>query len=239
MEKYWNIFCHRDTLNCVLESKCIPCLYKIFPAGIKDTDILERDIGAQFPPNQRPEMCPRANIGSRRLGLHCGLYSKNNRVLTLGDGDFSFSLALSTVLGKNITATSYEPLESVSVTYPTGERNIQSLKANHVLVLHQVDASNLSQCSELENCLFDVIVWNFPCVGVPTAMGADGQVTHLEENIDMLRRFFSNISPYIDIEGKGEVHLTHKTVEPFSWWNITEIAETCGFDWLGSVVFDR
>jgi hypothetical protein len=74
-------YIHIATLQCALTLNCIPCHYKIFPLGSYCSVIL--------PPNQRPEQCTRA-----KSGLYNGLYKPTHRVLTLGDGDFSFSLCI-------------------------------------------------------------------------------------------------------------------------------------------------
>lgn len=47
------------------------------------------------------------------------------------------------------------------------------------------------------------------------------------------------VGRYLSLEGPREVHLTHKTIEPFSWWNISELAGECGYSLLGALLFDR
>ena len=92
---------------------------------------------------------------------------------------------------------------------------------------------------------FDRVVWNFPCVpppeegeggsgegegegeGTTSASGAgageDGQSRELEANKELLRSFFRSCRPLLR-NGGGEVHVVHKTREPFSWWNIPRLA---------------
>ncbi len=37
----------------------------------------------------------------------------------------------------------------------------------------------------------------------------------------------------------SQVHVTHKTIEPFCWWNILDLAEKNELKYIGSIIFDR
>jgi 25S rRNA (uracil2634-N3)-methyltransferase len=223
-------FVHQDTIQCAYKNSCVPCFYKLFPLW-KSKKI----------PNQRPEMCPR----SRNQEFVRGLYSPNKKVLTVGDGDFSFSISLSNGLRAdsdqpiNCVASSYESGETVRSVYPTASENIQKLRARGVPVLHDVDSTSLETVPFLSlehRQSFDIIVWNFPCKRAE--FGADAQVDDIEENKELLRGFFRSSSAFLRSD-RSEVHVTHKTFEPFCWWNILEIAQECGFSCEGTMVFDR
>ena len=227
------IYVHIDTFNCALNG-CVACFYKINPFGIwVDSNSVEYPIV----PNIRPELCTRS-----KSELYRGLYSSKHRILTLGDGDFSFSLAIARNIGKNcskkLVCTSHESYESVCNVYSTSHEILEELNSLKVNVYHEIDATNIS--IEGPNCLpftsYDRIVWNFPCVRV-NSKGFDGQTKELEENINLLRNFFIQASKIIT--ENGEIHVTHKTFEPFCWWNIVEIAKECNFIHMGSIVFDR
>lgn len=137
-------------------------------------------------------------------------------------------------------------MDSVLSIYPTGCGNLQRLNELNITVKHSIDAANLAESFQSSNLkhsdlLFDLVIWNFPCVAARN--GADGQATELEENKILLRKFFQNIHSYLKhdpVRGRfGAVHVTHKTIEPFSWWGIENIAEESGFRFRGAVVFDR
>jgi 25S rRNA (uracil2634-N3)-methyltransferase len=189
----------------------------------------------KLPPNQRPEACPRSK-GS----IYDGLYTSNDRVLTLGDGDFSFSLSVARGVelfdGGCLIATSHESKETILSTYPLSLEILNNLKKCGVKTMHNVDATNLLLTEFLKDKIFDFIVWNFPCVRA--SGGADGQATEIEENKSLLRRFFHSASKYLDERG-GQLHIAHKTIEPFSWWGIEGLAEECGYISCGTIVFDR
>ncbi|TMW56687.1 hypothetical protein Poli38472_006697 [Pythium oligandrum] len=227
-----NLYVHKDTLACALVQRCRPCCYKI---------VLHPRPGLL--PNQRPEMCPRlAGTESKEaetpaaIGLCDETHVK--RILTVGDGNFSFSLALARAFqkteGVTLVVTSHESRESVIETYPDGERILTELAAmQHVEVQHGVDATSSSQMHAFGQ--FDRILWNFPCVRVP--QGKDGQNEEMELNKKLLSDFFGHISKMLT--STGEVHVTHKTKPPFSQWGIEEIAAGQGLRHAQSVVFDR
>jgi 25S rRNA (uracil2634-N3)-methyltransferase len=52
--------------------------------------------------------------------LNAGLYKRSQRILLVGEGDFSFTLALATVIGgSGIVATSYDSASDVATKYPS------------------------------------------------------------------------------------------------------------------------
>jgi 25S rRNA (uracil2634-N3)-methyltransferase len=244
---------NKETLHCATDYGCIPCTYKLFPRGFDGCPSNQRyyiAIDIEFPKlmidhQNRPEMCIRAKQLNPSMSSSVGLYRIGQRILTVGDGDFTFSSCLASYLRRkdipedskaSIIATSYETKESVLKTYPTSSSTLANIEASGALVLHGIDARNLPEHAALNGKVFDVIVWNFPCKGVPA--GLDGQVDEIEENRDMLRSFFSSCGEVIN-PASGEVHITHKTLEPFSWWKLAEIAESCGWRHEASIIFDK
>ncbi|KAJ0398184.1 hypothetical protein P43SY_000553 [Pythium insidiosum] len=224
---------HPDTLACALMQRCRPCCYKI---------VLHSRAGLL--PNQRPEMCPRmAATGKRKRVI--GLYDAQHvaRILTVGDGNFSFSLALARALQGDddgaapveLVVTSHESRDSVVETYPDGARILEELASMpHVQVHHGVDATDAAQMQALGT--FDRVLWNFPCVRVPR--GQDGQNEEMELNKALLSSFFGHVAAMLT-PGRGQVHVTHKTKPPYSQWGIEALAEAKGLVHVRSVVFDR
>jgi 25S rRNA (uracil2634-N3)-methyltransferase len=231
---------HPATLACALTARCVPCLYKLFPDGVV--------CSKKLPPNQRPENCPRA-AGAR----YEGLYTAQHRLLTVGDGDFSFSLSIARGVGAagaaggQLTATSHESLEQLHVTYgAVGVADkLDELRRLGAVVRHGVDATDLA-ASPTVTGPFDVIAWNFPCVRAPKGDGSDGQAAEIDVNKQLLRGFFRSARAYLAphqggrMSGPpGQLHVAHKTIEPFSWWGIEALAAECGFAHVLSVAFDR
>lgn len=168
----------RSTLRCA-HGGCVPCSYKLVlhappaPAAVA------------LQQNQRPEMCPRAALTAAPAPTpgdprrRCGLYDDRMHVLTVGDGDFSFSLALARALcpeggggpagGGGLVATSHESAASVLSVYPNAAETLAELKRRGVAVFHDVDATDLQSTlpahSLPQGGAFHRVVWNFPCVG--------------------------------------------------------------------------
>ncbi|KAG7391865.1 hypothetical protein PHYPSEUDO_003071 [Phytophthora pseudosyringae] len=226
---------HRDTLRCAL-TRCIACCYKI---------VLHSRPGLL--PNVRPEMClrlaapsddqePSAQAAGHRVGLYNA--AQVTRILTVGDGNFSYSLALARALGPDsgvqLVATSHEGKKTVLETYPDGEKILKELNAMpHVTVQHEVDATDAEQMKLLGQ--FDRVIWNFPCVRAPR--GEDGQNQEMESNKTLLSDFFAHVAQILT--PTGEVHVTHKTKKPFGQWGIENIAKTNKLRHQQSIVFDR
>lgn len=237
-QSYDDVFASIETVECA-ENRCIPCIYKIFPSGSLPPDFKkkkEMQMEMKLPPNVRPEMCPRFKLGS-----YCGLYSESFKLLTVGDGDLSFSLSIANYLfekqghARNLTATTHESYESIVRTYVNGALNVRLLTKLGAMVHHGVDATNLASTDALQGEKYDFVTWNFPCIRI--SKGADGQVSELEANINLMRSFFRNVGNYLTVS--GEVHVAHKTIEPFSWWNIKELAKESNFQCNFSIIFDR
>jgi len=225
------LFIHPSTLACAVDKQCVPCLYKVSPLGTFGE--------LKAPPNGRPEQCPRSKGGYASIKSSAsdsgygGLYRDDTyeSILAVGDGDFSFSLSLAKGFAEagskcKLVASSHESYESVRKTYSDADATLAELKSLGVEVLHGVDATALHESPDIGSKRFDVIIWNFPCVGVAEkklpveytagAQGPDGQAGEVELNKQLMRDFFKNAANSITCN-TGEVHIVHKTFEPFSW----------------------
>lgn len=248
------LFVHKDTLRCAEKNRCRVCCYKIVLYGRPG-----------LLPNVRPEQCPRmpkpfkeaddddkdetsspAAEDADSSDVSIGIYDAKQvkRILTVGDGNFSYSLALANAFKSvatdanervELVATSHESRDTIVETYPDSERILSELHAmkSHVQVHHEIDATNATQMQALGK--FDRVIWNFPCVRAPR--GEDGQNKEMEANKQLLADFFAHVGDMLT--ATGEVHVTHKTKPPFGQWGIESIAEKNMLRHVRSVIFDR
>jgi 25S rRNA (uracil2634-N3)-methyltransferase len=213
------VFAMSETLCCA-RSGCMPCRAKIL--------INAGELGPV--PSARPETCPRIarpppqRGGGGARAARIGLYRRGQRILTVGDGDFTFSLALARALGGRVVATSHESLHSLRAVYGQAcMDSIAELKQLGCEVAHGVDAADLAaalpaRCRPADGMgTFDVVVWNFPCVVRDAAGavleqaggGADARGSaELAQNRELVARFVASAAS--ECNAHGEVHITHK-----------------------------
>lgn len=258
------LYVHSDTLQCTLKHRCIPCSYKI---------IIHRPRGASCQPNQRPERCPRfrphfdpeTNNNNNNGSGHSPLLS-NRLTLIVGDGNFSYSLALvrqlhssttrttasdSSTTTSTLIATSHESKDSIIQTYPDGAEILSQLLETaagsssdlvHIQVKHEIDATNESHLRSLLPKTNDQNHPGFDLIVwnfpcIRVDQGLDGQNQEMEQNKTLLREFFRSSQSVLKVD--GEIHVTHKTKAPFGQWNIVRLAQEAGLVYSHSTVFDR
>ncbi|KAM0915782.1 hypothetical protein ACQ4PT_010604 [Festuca glaucescens] len=148
-------------------------------------------------------------------------YSSAQGILIVGDGDFSFSLALATAFGsgENLVATSLDSYGALTRKYGKAEANVTELKRLGATVLHGVDAKTMKLHSCLKMRRFDRIVFNFPHAGFN---GKEDHLHVINAHKQLVHRFFANarhlLRPY------GETHVSHKTGLPYDTWDIEQLA---------------
>ncbi|DBA02234.1 TPA: hypothetical protein N0F65_007644 [Lagenidium giganteum] len=153
-------------------------------------------------------------------------------VLTLGDGNFSYSLALQKKQLQKIalTATSFDTLDELRRKYPETERICAQLRELNAHVLHGIDATNVRV--SLSNCIasinestevggakalqvFDRVVFNHPHCG--------------EENVkrhrSLLSHFFASAQDVLAVD--GELHVTLAADQPENWQAVERAAWAC------------
>lgn len=221
------------TVYCALHH-CIPCAYKIATFDVALDSSFCKEV-----PNQRPEVCPRTqqkpgSTSSALLG-----YEQGMKVLTVGDGDFSFSLALARS-GCHVTATSYESKETLQNVYSSVQIDdtLAELESLGSEMAYRVDGTNLKGTlpAAMANRTFQRIVWNFPCSAI--AKGRDGQNQEMDHNLNLVRAFVDNARHFCN---NGQIHFNHKTKPPFNQWRIDDVVVSAADNvrYLGRVVLDR
>lgn len=219
-----DLFCLSSTAICATFKRCISCCYKLCVWSSPHTTL---------PRNVRPEDCKSCkHASSCRLFAGC-------RVLTVGDGDLSFSVALKRG-GALVQATSLASnLTDLQQRYPTlaVSEHVAELKGH---IAYGVDATRLADYVKER---FDRVCFNFPSVDVGD--GLDGQspksrradTEAVNANAQLVERFAHSALDVL--ESHGELLITHKTLPPYSWWGVSRIAAVGPLRCRGAIVMDR
>ncbi|XP_020221266.1 uncharacterized protein At4g26485 isoform X1 [Cajanus cajan] len=152
-------------------------------------------------------------------------YSSRQRILFVGEGDFSFSLSLAKAFGSahNLVATSLDSYDNIGKKYSNGLNNVMELEERGCLVLHGVDAKEMSQHFFLKTQRFDRIVYNFPHVGF---LYPENSHCQIQLNKRLLKGFLANAKALV--KKGGEIHVTHKEGDPYNKWDLVKKAEKIG-----------
>lgn len=193
------------------------------------------------------------------------LYTTPHQILTIGDGDFSFSLALAVELSlrrkdgsSQLIATSYDSLPQVLDKYPSASNSIASLSSLGLCVLHGVDGTNIASsiATSIEKTsrrpgFVDVppvirncgrVVFNFPHVGGSTEDDTNA-------NREVLRGFFRSCRDLLTLPTRsspsdkhddhlgGQVHVALRTTSFYRSWGLEELAAENGLKLLKTLPF--
>ncbi|KAL3643317.1 hypothetical protein CASFOL_014132 [Castilleja foliolosa] len=176
-------------------------------------------------------------MGSLFVEEKCiGYYSSRDRILLVGEGDFSFALSLATAFGdaSNMVATSLDSEGMLEVKYMSSARaNVALLKLKGCTILHEVDALTMSQHPNLRHRVFDRIAYNFPHAGFVGREDNSYQISLHKEVVGGFLRNGRNM-----LTEKGEIHVTHKTEYPYSEWEIVKLGQDAGLKLTGIESFN-
>ncbi|KAE8987733.1 hypothetical protein PR003_g22626 [Phytophthora rubi] len=161
-----------------------------------------------------------------------GPFSDRQRILVVGDGDFSFSLALAVFLGgKNLVATCYDSKVDLKEKYPNALLNYDALETAGAEVHFGVDATHLEKESWLEAAEpFQSIVFNFPHLGGATE-------EDVANNQKLLRDFFYSTRQHLH-PTRGQVLVSLRNTLFYNRWKIQEQAAASGFKMKRAEPFD-
>ncbi|XP_047051711.1 heavy metal-associated isoprenylated plant protein 41-like [Lolium rigidum] len=163
-------------------------------------------------------------------------YSSAQSILVVGDGDFSFSLALATAFGSggNIVATSLDSYGALIGKYSQAEANVMDLNNMGTKVLHNINAKNMTGHHDLRVRQFDRIVFNFPHAGFK---GREEEMRVIKLHTKLVKGFLGNarhlLKPY------GEIHISHKMGYPYDAWDIERLASESSLATIEIVSFHK
>ncbi|XP_076918204.1 uncharacterized protein At4g26485-like [Bidens hawaiensis] len=153
-----------------------------------------------------------------------GQYSSADKIVLVGEGDFSFSLcSLARAFGsaRNIVATTLDTQQELVNKYGNASDNIKELEDRGAVVLYGVDATTMGNHFFLTTQRFNRIVYNFPHVGFrfPEDNGCQ-----IKMNKELVKGFLKNAKMLLKKEN-GEIHVSHKIGEPYDKWDLVNKAK--------------
>ncbi|KMT09965.1 hypothetical protein BVRB_5g121820 [Beta vulgaris subsp. vulgaris] len=164
-------------------------------------------------------------------------YTSSQKILLVGEGDFSFALSLARAFGTayNMVATSLDSLEMLGKKYNNGVENVRELEDRGCIVLHGIDATQMSQHYFLSTQRFDRVIYNFPHVGF---MFPEDSFCQIKMNKQLVKGFLMNAKLLL-MRPKGEVHVSHKEGQPYNQWDLAKKAAKAGLVFHHKVPFCR
>ncbi|KAI3889227.1 hypothetical protein MKX03_006459 [Papaver bracteatum] len=165
-------------------------------------------------------------------------YNRSQRILLVGEGDFSFSACLANAFGSatNMVATSLDSEETLLEKYSSTRQTIRQLQKLGCLVLHDVGVHDMLYDTDLMSMKFDRIVFNFPHAGhFPSLYETDGFLIEMHKKL--LLGFFKSASKMLS--KAGEIHVSHRNDFPYNKWEIKKLANSAGLQLIGKVKFQK
>lgn len=159
-----------------------------------------------------------------------------DNILLVGEGDLSFALSLLHDHGcASLTATTYDSEVALIEKYPHVVDAIRQIKDEDQEVMHDVDAQKLSSNKDLKKkAPFDRIIFNFPHIG-----GVSTDVNRqVRANQALLAAFFQSSIALLK-PSTGTVLVTLFESEPYTLWNVRDLARHAGLTVLRSWKFER
>ena len=169
----------------------------------------------------------------------------NWRVLTVGDGDLSFSHAVvNHIKPPKLVASTYDSAETIEQKYQ--HNALSSLKKCNVEVINSFDVTNPSCWQKLaaHQHSFDVVIFQFPLI--PAFVGREAFEKNTQKtsmnvlNRALLHQFIKYANHYaLDKSGPMLCYITSKDVKPYREWNIEgSLSDGLKAKYAGQMPFD-
>ncbi|KAH7689127.1 S-adenosyl-L-methionine-dependent methyltransferase protein [Dioscorea alata] len=165
-------------------------------------------------------------------------YTSSQRILLVGEGDFSFSLCLARAFGsaKNMVATSLDSQATLFKNYQLAEVHLQKLKELNCLILHEVDVKTMHEHDILKDMKFDRIIYNFPHAGHDLFF-KERDKELIMRHMELVGAFFKVASKMLNEE--GQVHVSHRDDYTYKLWRIEDLANDAELVLKEKVVFSK
>ena len=177
------------------------------------------------------------------------MYIKPNwRILTIGDGDLSFSASLwQNFKPKQLTATVFDSQQTLENKYQHNAIDLLNTNPSQKL-LFGFDVTDPKTWPETwaasKNQQFDLVIFQFPLVPAfenPQYFHQKGDISINTINRLLLRKYLMHCEKYfLDPKGEQLCYITSKDVRPYDEWNIESSLnqDLEHIQYLGSMPFD-
>lgn len=149
-------------------------------------------------------------------------FDKLDRLLLIGEGDFSFANSVvENQLCENVVASGFDSEQEVLEKYPsTALDNLKSLRkydTEQCELMFNVDATNISATKDLKGQKFDCIMFNFPHIG----NSIRDQARNIAQHQKLVSAYFESCSKHLKQDGKVVLILFEG--EPYISWGIKRL----------------
>lgn len=163
-------------------------------------------------------------------------------ILTVGDGDLSFSRSLLNDHGhKNLVASSLDDAETINAKYQSNE--IKSLENSGILIFHELDVTDIKSIPSELNNKFDLVIFQFPLIPAFKSRHdfqvEEGASSNLLNRLLIVNFINHCASCLLASDGANLCYITSKDVKPYCDWNLENIGPLQGgIHFLGLMDFD-
>lgn len=165
------------------------------------------------------------------------------KVITIGDGDLSFSRALlAHVQPNNLVATTYDSESTLRSKYKYNA--LDDLINAGVSVHHNIDITDTTDLAQQAFKKADIVIFNHPLVPTQRSYAQHQKLRDKSTNLlnrTLLNHFLKNsFSHLLDTNGERLCYITTKSVKPYSHWHIeTSLTlQNSAYRYLGCEAFD-
>ncbi|WP_462168150.1 class I SAM-dependent methyltransferase [Pseudoalteromonas lipolytica] len=165
------------------------------------------------------------------------------RILTVGDGDLSFSHAIAKhVKPAQLTASTYDAAQTIEDKY--ADNALSQLRTLGIRVLTEFDVTKPSAWQRLDQQRFDVVIFQFPLIpafkGEAAFKAQTGSGSMNVLNRALLYQYLKYAHRFaLDKNGPMLCFITSKDVKPYREWNIEgSLNQGLPCHYIGQMPFD-
>lgn len=154
--------------------------------------------------------------------MHRNLYAANERILLVGEGNFTFARALCKHLGSGdgVYASCFDSETELKRKYADAGKIRKEIEESlGGTILTGVDGTRLHKVKEFRGA-FRKIVFNFPHMGT----GEKDVEKNIAQHRQLMASFFSSAVKCLDPKHDSAIHVALKTGEPYKSWKIVQTA---------------